>query len=341
MPHYSYNEPRPICPMDMSPRSIACREGKIYNPREDYMNARNNVLKTPMGRGGANWGKSPVSSSPTTSKNLGVKNINRSIQSADQTIKEVKGVTAGLKNFLNNFGETGQSYSNYLTSWGLGKKKHSRGKGCGGNRWSYAPPVTIDYLAPRGHGGRVPRGRSSGLLSPAPGLAAMFGFKGRARPMRPRPRPSNSFAANTNAIANLLDSGVGLANVISASGKKHHKRHGKGWDLNGLLNELRPDSYMRSTWLPNAAAASQGAAALTGIFGPEAVVASEEALAPLTYAAIMNEILKSQGYGKSGKSRKSGHDGRGARAAIVKKVMQERGVSLPMASKIVKQEGLY
>ena len=265
-----------------------------------------------------NWGKSPVSSSPTTSKNLGLKNINRTIESADQTYKEVKGVTAGLKNFLNNFGETGQGYSNWLTSVGLG---------------------------------RVPRGRSSGLISPAAGFASLFGFKGRARARpRPRPQPQYSFADNTNAIANLIDSGVGLANIVSANGRSRKKkgkgwytgyRYGKGWDLNGLMNELRPDSYMRSTWLPNAAAASQGAAALTGIFGPEAVVASEEALAPLTYAAIMNEILKSQGYGKSGKSRKSGNDGRGARAAIVKKVMQQRGVSLPMASKIVKQEGLY
>ena len=34
-------------------------------------------------------------------------------------------------------------------------------------------------------------------------------------------------------------------------------------------------------------------------------------------------------------------DGRSIRATIVRKVMQERGCSLPMASKIVKQEGLY
>jgi hypothetical protein len=33
--------------------------------------------------------------------------------------------------------------------------------------------------------------------------------------------------------------------------------------------------------------------------------------------------------------------GRSARAAIVKQVMAERGVSLPQASRIVKEEGLY
>jgi hypothetical protein len=32
---------------------------------------------------------------------------------------------------------------------------------------------------------------------------------------------------------------------------------------------------------------------------------------------------------------------RSARAAVVKRVMAERGVSLPQASKIVKEEGLY
>jgi hypothetical protein len=312
-----YNEPQMMCPMDMSPSSIACRESRRSNNYQGIVDPERGIgyRRLPrvgypqnIGFGGANWGKSPVSSSPTTSKNLGIKNINRTIESADQTFKEVKGVTAGLKNFLNNFGETGQGYSNWLTSVGLG---------------------------------RVPRGRSGMLMSPAPGFATLFGFKGNARP-RARPRPSfGSFADNTNAIANLIDSGIGVANLVSANGKSRQKKRGKGWDFNGLLNELRPDSYMRSTWLPNAAAASQGAAALTGIFGPEAVVASEEALAPLTYAALMNELLKSQGYGKSGKSRKSGNDGRAARAAIVRKVMQQRGVSLPMASKIVKQEGLY
>ena len=35
------------------------------------------------------------------------------------------------------------------------------------------------------------------------------------------------------------------------------------------------------------------------------------------------------------------HDGRSARASIVRQVMYERGVSLPQASKIVKEEGLY
>jgi hypothetical protein len=41
------------------------------------------------------------------------------------------------------------------------------------------------------------------------------------------------------------------------------------------------------------------------------------------------------------KKKQSGSNGRSARAQIVAKVMRERGVSLPQASRIVKQEGLY
>lgn len=42
-----------------------------------------------------------------------------------------------------------------------------------------------------------------------------------------------------------------------------------------------------------------------------------------------------------GKKAKSGHDGRSARAEIVRKVMREHGLSLPQASKFVKEHGLY
>jgi len=250
-----------------------------------------------------NYGKSPLSSNPNSSQNLGLKNISRTIESADKTYKEVKGVTAGLKSFLNNFGETGQGYADWLTRHGLGGGARFRGK------------IQV---------------------SPAPAFAHLFGFGGA----RSSGRRYGSFANNTNAVANLVDAGVGLTNLFNARGKSRQKKRGKGWDLAGLLNELRPDSYMRSNWLPNTAAAGQAAAAISGIFGPEAPLAVESALLPLTFAAGVNEILKSKGLGKS-KSSRSGNDGRAARAAVVRKVMQERGVSLPMASKIVKQEGLY
>lgn len=51
-------------------------------------------------------------------------------------------------------------------------------------------------------------------------------------------------------------------------------------------------------------------------------------------------FLTSIGLGKSRRARK-GNDGRSARAEIVRQVMQSQGVSLPMASKIVKEQGLY
>jgi hypothetical protein len=45
-------------------------------------------------------------------------------------------------------------------------------------------------------------------------------------------------------------------------------------------------------------------------------------------------------YGR-GKKASSGHDGRSARAEIVRNVMREQGLSLPQASKYVKDHGLY
>jgi len=267
MPRYS-NEPRQYSIPELSESYLA----GMYN----YAPPRTIGPKRKIGA--ANYGKSPLSSNPNTSRSLGLQNVSRTIDSVDKTYKEVKGVTAGLKSFLNNFGETGQGYSNWLTSVGLGRTSGRRSYG--------------------------------------------------------------SFARNTDAVANLVDAGVGLTNLFNARGKSRQKKRGKGWDLAGLLNELRPDSYMRSNWLPNTAAAGQAAAAISGIFGPEAPLAVESALLPLTFAAGVNEILKSKGLGKS-KSARSGNDGRAARAAVVRKVMQERGVSLPMASKIVKQEGLY
>ena len=56
-----------------------------------------------------------------------------------------------------------------------------------------------------------------------------------------------------------------------------------------------------------------------------------------------SNFLTSWGLGKPkhrGMPRKA-HDGRSARAKIVREVMQSHGVSLPMASKIVKEQGLY
>jgi hypothetical protein len=46
-------------------------------------------------------------------------------------------------------------------------------------------------------------------------------------------------------------------------------------------------------------------------------------------------------YPKSLQSVRGGKNGRSARAEIVKKVMKEKGLSLPQASKYVKENGLY
>jgi hypothetical protein len=145
MPRYS-NEPRQYSIPELSESYLA----GMYN----YAPPRTIGPKRKIGA--ANYGKSPLSSNPNTSRSLGLQNVSRTIDSVDKTYKEVKGVTAGLKSFLNNFGETGQGYSNWLTSVGLG--------------------------------------RSSG-------------------------RRYGSFARNTDAVANLVDAGVGLTNLLTARGK--------------------------------------------------------------------------------------------------------------------------
>jgi hypothetical protein len=315
--------------------------------------------------GGANYGKSPLSSSPTSSKSLGLKNIARTIESADKTYKEVKGVTAGLKNFLNNFGETGQGYANWLTSYGLGKPKRSRKMGMG-----------LTRVVGGANYGKSP-------LSSSPTSSKSLGLKNISRTIESADKTYKEVKGVTAGLKNFLnnfgETGQGYSNWLTSWGLGKPKRGRKGgkfagnaalmnmifgrgqemqggaWNLAGLKNELfNPDSYARGTWLPNAAAAGQAAALASIIFGPEAPPAVEAALAPLTAAAGINELLRSRGYGMKGGAVSGGNvcgsarprasrgsDGRAARAAVVRKVMQDRGVSLPMASKIVKQEGLY
>jgi hypothetical protein len=62
-------------------------------------------------------------------------------------------------------------------------------------------------------------------------------------------------------------------------------------------------------------------------FGPEGEIASK--------------VIEAVGYGRRRRAKAGPSDGRRVRAELVRKVMKERGCSLPEASKIVKSEGLY
>jgi hypothetical protein len=56
---------------------------------------------------------------------------------------------------------------------------------------------------------------------------------------------------------------------------------------------------------------------------------------------IVAKAIDAVGYGRRRRAKAGPNDGRKVRAELVRKVMRERGCSLPEASKIVKSEGLY
>lgn len=90
------------------------------------------------------------------------------------------------------------------------------------------------------------------------------------------------------------------------------------WDdfKQGFMSVVKPVAGIAKSALP--------------LLGPEGMAASG--------------VLNAVGLGKRGRKPKramKAHDGRKARAEIVKQVMRQRGVSLAEASKIVKNEGLY
>ena len=107
-----------------------------------------------------------------------------------------------------------------------------------------------------------------------------------------------------------------------------------------------PNSILRGQVLPEAAKYASYAAPVLDVAGtavglPGAGTMLSRGLSAAQYA---NQGAKALGYGRNGKKRRapaSASDGRRKRAEIVRKVMNERGVKMIEASKIVKSEGLY
>jgi hypothetical protein len=107
-----------------------------------------------------------------------------------------------------------------------------------------------------------------------------------------------------------------------------------------------PNSILRGKVLPEAAKYASYAAPVLDVAGtavglPGAGTMLSRGLSAAQYA---NQGAKALGYGRGGKKRRApagASDGRRKRAEIVRKVMNERGVKMIEASKIVKSEGLY
>jgi hypothetical protein len=154
--------------------------------------------------------------------------------------------------------------------------------------------------------------------------------------------------------------GYGLSEHLGGRmDKKSHKKmmegmmkhamelHGSGFfgDLWGKVkNEfVNPSSRLRGDVLPGAKKALAVAAPVLDIAGTYVGVpgvGTALSKGANTLEAI-NQGAKSVGLGKARRAKASPSDGRRKRAEIVRKVMNERGVSMIEASKIVKSEGLY
>jgi hypothetical protein len=159
--------------------------------------------------------------------------------------------------------------------------------------------------------------------------------------------------------------------IMASMGKAAHKKlmggmmahargcHGGAWwdDLKRgfedfgrkVQNEfVNPESVLRGKVLPGAAKVGTILAPLINAAGTAAGVpgVGTALSSGLNTAESVNQGAKSIGLGRRGCGKKrrapaSAGDGRRKRADIVRKVMNERGISMIEASKIVKAEGLY
>jgi hypothetical protein len=142
----------------------------------------------------------------------------------------------------------------------------------------------------------------------------------------------------------IAKKGLQLApHVINALGGKKPRRHGAGWmDFGKSLASASKPLLAQYGGQTGAKVANA-----MGAFGlghhkrrGKGWLSSGLKLAPHLINALggsdpRSNALSAYGMGKGGK------DGRTARAHLVRKIMQERGVSLPQASRIIKEEGLH
>ena len=132
--------------------------------------------------------------------------------------------------------------------------------------------------------------------------------------------PALSMGLRAVSLANKANQ---AASMFGVGHPRHRGRRGGAWKLPSFSQ------------IQNAAKQAQEAYKVAQQYSPMV----KDALNAYggEYGASAANALGQVGLGR----RRSGNDGRSVRAAIVRKVMMERGVNLPTASKIVKNEGLY
>ena len=155
----------------------------------------------------------------------------------------------------------------------------------------------------------------------------------------------NALNPNTSPIAKEVYKDVGTAAALAALGlgHPHHKKRGGvlsmypvGITSSGLESKYRKYGNGRKHHAD--AAGGFSFKDIGKALAPVGHFAVNEIIAPVA-KDVGKDLLKSAITGKGRKAK--AHDGRAKRGEIVKAVMAKHGLSLPAASKFVKEHGLY
>jgi hypothetical protein len=238
------------------------------------------------------------------------------LQNAQQGFQTAQGLTGSLKPFLGQYGgEFGNQANNFLSMLGLGndadipiKKMKIGGRYNPSQNRNFA---TNAHWAKMGFGNNgVSGGRRFAQSTSFGGDPLNIGRNdpyGRNNPSASYTRPSVS------------DLGWNVGRGGAFKGKSPLSSNPNASNSLDIMNLIRTAQQAQQIY--------------------DQVKQGSNMVKPYLPTNVSN-FLTSWGLGKPRRN-KSGSDGRSARAKIVREVMQSQGVSLPMASKIVKEQGLY
>lgn len=208
---------------------------------------------------------------------------------------------------------------------------------------------------------KVKGGSALGMLLDRTNVSKSGPYEGQGM-LRKKSQPALEFSSNMKGgRKHHMNGGALSAHLLSEMGAPSHKAllrgmmehaksvHGAGFfdSIRGAFEDfgrkvknefVNPDSVLRGQVLPKAAQIAAAAAPLVNMARP----GLGTALATGAQSAQgANAAAKSVGLGRRKRAPASAGDGRRKRADIVRKVMNERGISMIEASKVVKSEGLY
>jgi hypothetical protein len=346
---------------------------KFYNnnPVGQSINAVKGYLgfgKRGRKRGGAMQGRSPVSSDPNTSKSLDVQNVMRTLEQAEDLYKQATQIQQAMAPWVERLGIN--------KSWiGLGKKRRMRGGASNPQVTSVlnALDQAEVYMkqAQEIQQAMAPWMERLGINKSWIGLGKRGRKRGGANFGR-IPLSSSAVSSGSMAMKNALRTlsslddlykegqalyttaspyiaGIGALGAVTGLdkylgfGKKPRNYKGKGSQADALKIIL---GMFGGKGRGGASGGVCGGASLKDMFKPKSAydlymenpITTDMGLSKFVERGVnkmkLPSVNKLMGLGKKS-------DGRQARAQIVRQVMQERGVSLPQASKIVKAEGLY